>query len=48
MIAESIERELEVVERKLAVFKEKITGIVRGSEAAPYIMPIPGAGPALD
>jgi transposase len=46
-IAESIERELGVVEAELAVYKEKIAEIVRGSELAPYIMSIPGVGPAL-
>jgi transposase len=47
MIAESIERELEVVETELAAYKETIAKLVRGSELAPYIMSIPGVGPAL-
>ena len=47
LIAESIERELEVVEREPAVFKEKIAEAVRESEPAPYIMSIPGVGPSL-
>jgi transposase len=47
MIAESIERELGVVEKELEEFKEKIAGIVRENEVAPYIMSIPGVGPAL-
>ncbi|MDR2552398.1 MAG: hypothetical protein LBD31_04425, partial [Treponema sp.] len=38
-IAESIERELGVVEAELAVYAEKIAEIVRESEAAPYIVP---------
>ena len=46
MIAESIERELEVVETELTVYKEKIAEIVRESGLAPYIMSIPGVGPA--
>jgi transposase len=47
LIGESIERELGVVEEELAVFREKIAGMVRESEIAPYIMSIPGVGPAL-
>jgi transposase len=47
MIAESIGRELVAVEKELAFYKEKIAEIVRGSELAPYIMSIPGVGPAL-
>ena len=47
MIMESIERELEAAEAELATFKEKIAKIVRKSEPAPYVMPIPGVGPAL-
>jgi transposase len=47
MIAESIERELAVTERELAAFREKIAGIVRESELAPYVMSIPGVGPSL-
>jgi transposase len=47
MLAESIGRELEVVEKELAFYKEKIAEIVRESELAPYIMSIPGVGPAL-
>ena len=47
MIAESIERELGVVETELAAFKEKIAERVSESELAPYIMSIPGVGPAL-
>jgi transposase len=47
MIAESIERELRTVESELAAFKEKIAEIVSGSDVAPYIMSIPGVGPAL-
>jgi transposase len=44
---ETIERELETVEGKLAVYREQIAGIVRESEIAPYIMSIPGVGPSL-
>ncbi|MDR0599148.1 MAG: transposase [Treponema sp.] len=47
MIAASIERELGVTETELAAFRERIAGIVRESEMAPYIMSIPGVGPAL-
>ena len=47
MIAESIDRELGMVEAELAIFKEKIAEIVRGSELAPYVMSIPGVGPSL-
>ena len=47
MIADSIERELEAAEAEPVVFKEKIAEIVRESEPAPYVMSIPGVGPAL-
>jgi transposase len=47
LIAGSIEKELGTTEEELGVFKEKIDGIVSTSELAPYIMSIPGVGPAL-
>jgi transposase len=47
MLADRIERELEVVETELRAYKEKLAEIVRGSELAPYSMSIPGVGPAL-
>jgi transposase len=47
LIAQSIEAELTVTETQLAAFEEKINAIVRRSELAPYLMSIPGAGPAM-
>jgi transposase len=47
MIAESLERELEAVEKELAAYKERIGQIVKESELSPYIMSIPGVEPTL-
>jgi transposase len=47
LIAGSIEKELRATEEELGIFKDKIDGIVRKSELTPYILSIPGVGPAL-
>jgi hypothetical protein len=47
MTAETIERESGVTKRELTVYREKIAGIVRKSDAAPYIVPVPGLGTSL-
>jgi transposase len=47
LIGKSTERALGVAEEELAAIKEKIAGMVRESDIAPYIMSIPGVGPAL-
>ena len=46
-IAASLERQLETVEQERSAFGSRIHAIVSESELSPYLLSIPGVGPAL-